>query len=146
MKNASASLFAAAVVFCSGSVLFVAHQWFFRAAFQCEQPVADLGTVVRGDEARCKFRIENVGRSALLIHSVTPTCGSCIRVSHFPHGVIAPGDSGEIQLELLTTALRGSIVKTVVVASNDPAQPKAILQVRAIITEREPIQNGPAQQ
>ncbi len=145
MKNASPILFGTAFVFFLGSVAFVAQHQFFRATLKCEQSVADVGTVIRGDDAGCEFRIENVGRCALMIHAVTPTCGSCIRVLQFPQGVIAPGDSGEIQLELLTTALRGSVVKTVVVASNDPVQPRAILRVRAVITERESIQNSPAQ-
>jgi hypothetical protein len=145
MKNVNVVLFATAFIFFSGSVLFFAHQRFFRAAIKCEQPVVDLGTVIRGDEARFEFRIENVGRCALMIHAVTPTCGACIRVSRFPHGAIASGDYGEIQLELLTADLRGPVVKSVVVASNDPAQPKAILRVRAVIAERESIPDSPAQ-
>jgi len=131
-------LFAVSLLFFSGSAAYVAQQHWFKPVLVCQQTEADLGIITVGDPSNCHFQVRNEGRQPLRIRDVKPTCGACIQVVRWPQSPIAPGEADEIELELLTVPLRGPVVKTVSITSNDPSQSPAILKVRAVVVARLP--------
>ena len=91
----------------------------------------DFGKVVAGDIVKYEFAFTNVGDRLLELRGVDPTCG-CITVHDWPPK-IAPGQTGRVQLELVTTFLEGAVAKTVCVACNDPTQSITLLQLRGTV-------------
>lgn len=114
----------------------LAHYAEKRVAAHAARPVAtfaktemDAGEVWRGDNARLVFSLKNSGDAPLELEA-EPNCG-CV-VPEFDR-VIAPGKEGKITAELKTAALRGQIVKTIDVRSNDPDRPQMRLYLRATV-------------
>ncbi|HEX2253875.1 MAG TPA: DUF1573 domain-containing protein [Thermoanaerobaculia bacterium] len=92
------------------------------------QPVHDAQTVPKGQNVVHDFRIVNEGTAPLEITDVRPTCGCT--VAEFDK-VIAPGASGKIHVVLDTSTFDGGIAKTVMVFTNDPANPRFNLTIKA---------------
>lgn len=86
-----------------------------------EVPVADLGTVPKGEKAAHDFVIKNEGDAPLEINEVRPACGCT--VAQFDK-VIPPGGTGKVHAELDTTGIAGASSKSISVFSNDPATPR----------------------
>lgn len=92
------------------------------------QPVHDAGTVPTGQQIVHDFVIQNQGEAALEITSVRPACGCT--VAEYDR-TIAPGGSGKIHAVLDTSTFAGAIAKGITVLTNDPAQPRLELTVKA---------------
>jgi hypothetical protein len=79
----------------------------------------DFGKVAPEKNISREIVVKNVGKAALNIESVAPSCG-CTTVD-FPK-VIQPGKSGKIKLKVDTGKGSGPRTKTVVINSNDPQE------------------------
>ena len=103
----------------------------FQPAIECHDTTRELGELERGETAACEFVVRNRGSRELAIGKVQPGCGACIEVVKVPETPIGPGRSGVIRVNLLTEHLKGDVVKTLVVQSNDPRQPWLALKIKA---------------
>jgi hypothetical protein len=92
------------------------------------ETIHDAGRVRRGEPVEAVFRIENRGDADLVIKSVDPSCGCT--VASFDKK-LAPGASGEVRARVDTADYAGPITKAVTVLSNDPANPRLVLTIRA---------------
>ncbi len=59
-----------------------------------EKDFIDFGKLTEGEIATCSFKFKNVGKSDLIISSVTANCGCT--VADYPREPIAPGKEGQI--------------------------------------------------
>ncbi len=92
------------------------------------EPIKDLGIVAKGEKAVHDFVIKNEGDAVLEITNVQPACGCT--VAEFDKS-IAPGQTGKVHTVLDTTTFNGPISKGVSVFTNDPANPRLELTIRA---------------
>ena len=94
------------------------------------EPIFDAGTVSKGEKVSVDFVIENQGQADLEITDVRPSCGCT--VASFDKK-IAPGAKGKVHADLETIDFQGPIAKTITVLSNDPANPRLTLTIKAKI-------------
>ena len=92
------------------------------------EPVADGGSVAKGDKITHDFEIRNDGDTPLQITEVKPACGCT--VASFDK-TIAPGKTGKIHIVVDTVNFGGPISKGVTVYTNDPTAPQIELTVHA---------------
>jgi hypothetical protein len=91
----------------------------------------DFGNVGPGTNNLCEFKFTNTGNGTLKIGEITKTCG-CTPFS-LEKMEYAPGESGILKVNYFSEQLRGQTTKTLVVHSNDTAQPEITLAVKANI-------------
>lgn len=94
------------------------------------KPVHEAGTVPTGEQIVHDFVIENQGKAVLELTEVHPACGCT--VAQFDR-TIAPGASGKVHAVLDTSTFAGPISKGITVLTNDPANPRLELTVKATI-------------
>ncbi len=94
------------------------------------EPVHDAGSVSKGEKVTVDFVLENRGSAELEVTDVRPACGCT--VASFDRK-IAPGGKGKVHAVLDTVDFQGAIAKTVTVLTNDPANPKLTLTIKAKI-------------
>ena len=99
-----------------------------------EKPVVDVGKVKKGEPIRHVFTLRNRGDAPLEISEVKPSCGCTVAEYD---DVIAPGGCGRIEVVVETDAFGGGIAKSVTVFTNDVANPRINLVVKALV--REPV-------
>jgi len=92
------------------------------------EPIADVGSVAKGDNAAHDFAIKNEGTGDLQITNVQPACGCT--VARYDK-TIAPGKTGSVHVLVDTTTFSGAIAKYVTVYTNDPDNPQIQLTVKA---------------
>ncbi|MEM7480522.1 MAG: DUF1573 domain-containing protein [Acidobacteriota bacterium] len=92
------------------------------------KPVFDAGVTPKGEKITHDFSIRNEGAADLMIVDVRPACGCTI--AEFDK-TIAPGASGKIHAVLDTTTFAGPISKGITVLTNDPANPRLELAIKA---------------
>ncbi|MEO8196687.1 MAG: DUF1573 domain-containing protein [Thermoanaerobaculia bacterium] len=92
------------------------------------EAIQDVGKVAKGEKVKVDFAIRNDGPVELVLTDVHPTCGCT--VASFD-AKIAPGAVGKIHAEIDTVDFAGPIAKTITVLSNDPAQPRVTLTIKA---------------
>jgi Protein of unknown function (DUF1573) len=95
----------------------------------------DLGLVDAGTEKEVEFTFRNEGKRDLIIRNIWSSC-SCIKINDVNNKVIAPGDSGTVKLVFSTEKLTGRVSKSVYIFNNDPANPKVIFGVQALIGQK----------
>lgn len=86
-----------------------------------EKDFIDFGKLTEGEIATCSFKFKNVGKSDLIISSVTANCGCT--VADYPREPIAPGKEGQITVRYDSEGSAGiRIQKQVsVLANTSPA-------------------------
>lgn len=87
----------------------------------------NLGERTRIEEAIGRFEIRNDGDAPLRILDAQPSCG-CTVVSF--DGEIPPGGSGFVEAEVDIATVRGPVWNQIHVLTNDPDQPKLVLDLR----------------
>jgi hypothetical protein len=92
------------------------------------EPIADLGTVAKGNSVNHDFIVKNDGTAPLEITQVQPACG-CTVVSFDKS--IAPGKTGIVHTVIDTSTFNGPIAKSVTVYTNDPDTPQIQLTIKA---------------
>jgi len=99
----------------------------------------DSGTNLAGDPIRYTFLVTNSGDETLILTNITPSCG-CTTIGGTTPGSattwtheIAPGQTGVIPIQVITSNLRGQINKTVKVNSNDRKRPDVTLQITGVV-------------
>ncbi|MCI6801660.1 MAG: DUF1573 domain-containing protein [Bacteroidales bacterium] len=87
-----------------------------------ERDVIDFKRVEAGERVSGSFKFTNTGNSPLVIYEVNTSCGCT--VADYPHGEIAPGESGMISVTYDSDGANGMrITKQVTVNANTkPAQ------------------------
>lgn len=105
---------------------------------EIETTTMDLGDVVNGDIAGRDVTVHNNGTAPLVVDSVSTSCG-CTSATLTPM-TIDPGETGTLHIELDSGAhgpeLTGPLVRQVFLASNDPAQPEAQVELTVNILPR----------
>jgi len=96
-----------------------------------EKVVHDFGNVGPGTNNLCEFGFTNVGNGTLKIGEIKNTCGCTPFV--LAKKEYAPGESGTLKVNYFSEAQRGLTTKNLEIYSNDRAQPKIILAVKANI-------------
>jgi hypothetical protein len=125
---------AATAILALATVLIVAGTLFAQAAPAGKpkavvvEPIGDVGSVAKGDNATHDFVIKNDGAADLQITNVQPSCGCT--VARYDK-LIAPGKTGSVHVVVDTTTFTGAIAKSVTVYTNDPENPQIQLTVRA---------------
>jgi hypothetical protein len=95
-----------------------------------ERPEVDLGDLPKGSSSVASFEMRNAGAADLRIVDVLPSCG-CTVVSF--DRVIPPGEVGQLTATLYTESLDGEVAKGITVVTNDPAQTRVQLLIRAAV-------------
>ncbi|MEM7354901.1 MAG: DUF1573 domain-containing protein [Acidobacteriota bacterium] len=94
------------------------------------EPIKDFDVVAKGEVIEHVFEIKNEGTSNLELTDVRPACGCT--VADYDKS-IAPGATGSIHTTVKTDHFAGPISKSIAVFTNDPANPKIQLVVKAKI-------------
>ncbi len=94
------------------------------------ETVLDVGKVAVGQPIEATFEIANQGTAPLSITQVHPACGCT--VADFDKS-IAPGATGKVHAKVDTTSMAGPIAKAVTVFTDDPANPRIVLTVKATV-------------
>jgi hypothetical protein len=92
--------------------------------------VVDLGEVAQGITVDADFEIVNEGDGVLQIRAVRPTCGCT--VAEYDREV-EPGKTGMIRAKLNTKGFNGPVSKSILVMTNDSANPTTTLVIKASV-------------
>lgn len=101
--------------------------------FEFETDVMDYGKITQNADGVRKFKFKNVGKSDLIITSVSSTCGCT--VPSYPKEAIKPGGQGEIEIKY-NTAILGGFNKAITVFSN-ASEPQKMLRLKGIVSAAE---------
>ena len=102
-----------------------------RIAF--DSTICDLGEVGPGSRSICEFRFANAGSGRLEVTSVKSTCGCT--VMDLPSGEYEPNECGTIKATYTASRAAGTIRKHIYVSSNDQANPRTRLTIRAKVVQ-----------
>ena len=91
------------------------------------EPIADVGSVAKGDSVSHDFVIKNEGTAPLELTRVEPACGCT--VAKFDK-TIAPGQSGMVHTVIDSSTFNGPIAKGVTAYTNDPDAPQIQLTIK----------------
>lgn len=92
-----------------------------------DKKVHDYGTIPKGGDGTCHFKVTNSGSEPLVINNCQGSCGCT--VPNCPKEPIAPGESAKIKVEYDTKRV-GTINKTVTVRSNAANKPNETLRIK----------------
>lgn len=101
-------------------------------ALDFKEKIWDFGEVSRGEKLIHEFSFVNVGNSPLRILGIHSTCGCTATVTDTTR-TYAPGEEGEVRVELDTTHYSGKLVRLVTVMTNLPLLSSYSLTVKAQI-------------
>jgi hypothetical protein len=101
------------------------------AQLKWEQTEVELRPAAGDDTAVGHFRYENAGTKPIHINSVATSCGCT--VASLKSNDVAPGEKGEITATFKIGDRTGTQRKMVTVMTNDPAQPRTVLTLKAVI-------------
>jgi hypothetical protein len=76
----------------------------------------DFGTIIQGEKTSHAFRFTNSGKSELVIHSASGSCGCT--VPEYPKDPVAPGKEGVINVTFNSEGKEGKQNKTVTIIAN----------------------------
>jgi hypothetical protein len=100
----------------------------------CEVPTLDFGTRDSSEIVEHIFKLKNTGDSDLVITAIRPACGCT--AAELTTSTIPPGGSAKLATKLTLAGRSGDIHKTILIESNDPANPAFQLAMQGkIVTE-----------
>jgi len=99
-----------------------------------EQTTLELGYVSPGSTNDCEFKFQNKGQGKLIISEITKTCG-CTPFT-LEKNDYAPGESGIIKIQYHADTGNGVRTRHLFVLSNDSANPKVDLTIKATIVQK----------
>lgn len=97
-----------------------------------ENPSVDFGQVGPGSSSKAEFKFTNVGKQTLKIDHVQSTCGCT--VPQLDKKEYVEGESGAVSVTFQAPVTKGAVAKHLYIISNDPANPKAELEIKAEVT------------
>ena len=93
----------------------------------------DFGTITDGEVVEHTFRFTNTGTTDLVISSASASCGCTI--PNWPKEPIAPGEKGEIKVELNSNGKKDMVTKDITILANtNPV--KTILQIKVFVEKK----------
>jgi len=95
------------------------------------QRVHNLGTILEGNIIELTWLLENHGDADLVIERVKATCGCTLIKMEDDEKIVPPGESVNIRAEFNSQGRRGKQLKSVIVYTNDLAEPELTLRFRA---------------
>jgi hypothetical protein len=96
---------------------------------QFDKTVYDFGVVTQAAQLSGTFAFTNAGDAVLKVEKPAPTCGCT--VAGIKPDTLQPGEKGELTFTLNIPPNRIKLEKQIVVASNDPENPKVSLTIKA---------------
>jgi len=93
----------------------------------------DFGNALPGKTLRKEFTLRNFGDAALLIESVSTTCGCTAALPDERR--VEPGGSTPLRVTFQTRRYSGKVERRVLVRSNDPETPLFEVRLRATVGE-----------
>jgi hypothetical protein len=100
----------------------------------CDQPTFDFGSRDASEVVTHTFELKNTGNSDLVISAVRPACGCT--TAQLVKSVIQPGETSKLGAQLSLAGRGGEIQKTILIESNDPANPALELLMKGkVVTE-----------
>lgn len=109
------------------------------AKIQFAAPVFEFGRIAAGTVVNHDYVFTNVGAAPLVVTGVLPSC-DCTAVGKWS-ARLEPGRTGRIPIRFNSAGYGGAIDKWILVASNDPDQPKVKLVLRGTVWK--PIEVSP---
>jgi Protein of unknown function (DUF1573) len=96
------------------------------------EPAAfDFGKATQNKTLRKEFVIRNFGDEALVIESVSTSCGCTAALVEGK--LVKPGGTTPLQVSFETRSYEGHVQKSVVVRSNDPTTPLIEVKIEATV-------------
>lgn len=99
-----------------------------RPVMDIASPTYDFGSVIQGTVVQANFEIKNTGSADLHIERIIPGCG-CTAVSS-SSDVIAPNQSGAVQIDFDTAGFNGEKSRAIRLYTNDPKNPVYTLTIK----------------
>jgi hypothetical protein len=93
----------------------------------CDQPTFDFGLRDASEVVEHTFTLKNSGTTDLFISAIRPACGCT--AANLTRQTIPPGESAELSTRLTLAGRSGELHKTILVESNDPANPALQLAI-----------------
>ncbi len=84
--------------------------------FQFEETSFDFGVLVEGEKVAHSFKYKNVGKTDLIISSVSTTCGCT--VPNYSKEPLKPGKEAELEVVFSSSGKRGMQHKTITILAN----------------------------
>ncbi len=99
-----------------------------------EKTVCDLGEISVREKKDCELKFKNTGKGLLAIGEIKSTCGCT--VPSLAKKEYKPGEDGVIKISYSGQSNSGAVAKHIYVSSNDGANPKIALTLKAAVTEQ----------
>ncbi len=96
------------------------------------QNTFDFNEIKQGEKVEYTFTITNSGKSDLIIHNVSASCGCT--VANPRNDVIKAGESTTMEVVFNSAGKSGKQNKTITIISNDPEHSRSILWVKGTVT------------
>lgn len=93
----------------------------------------DAGEILAGEELLHKYQFTNTGKSDLVIESAKASCGCT--VPELKEKLIKPGQTSYIEAKFNSSGRSGPQHKNITVTSNDPANPRIVLNLKCTVKE-----------
>ena len=91
----------------------------------------DFGAIKAAHVVQKEFVLRNIGRADLRIDSLVSSCGCTAVMSDTQ--TVKPGASTPLRVRLTAPEQAGRLQKSVLVKSNDPAQPTLEVKIEALV-------------
>lgn len=102
---------------------------------ECTNPQLDLGEIEPGTQHSCLFFVANRGHRQLRISRVRVGCASCLKVINPPPSILLPQQEATVVVEFFSNGLKGPLIRTLSIQSNDPVHPSLVLTIRATVSD-----------
>jgi hypothetical protein len=103
----------------------------FGPVIHLDSTVFDFGTIEVGDTSTKEIQITNKGWFPLQIIKIRPGCAGCTTIHSYPKNSIHSGKTGTVVFSLETESLRGNVMRSFAITTNDKKNPVTIVQVKA---------------
>jgi hypothetical protein len=101
-------------------------------AFNFTEKLYDFGKINNGDVVKHTFKFYNTGKSPLIIHDISTSCGcTIVKWSTIP---VKPAQSGEITVQFSKKSDPGIHIKDVIIKANTE-DPYTVIHIKAFIKQ-----------
>jgi hypothetical protein len=97
-----------------------------------EPPSFDFGTLKPRGVVQREFVVRNIGRADLVIDAIVSSCNCAAILEETPQ-TLKPGARTPMRVRLTAPAEAGKLQKSVLIKSNDPAQPSLEVKIEALV-------------